>query len=407
MSTDLLDQLCFVDIPAAAVTRKTATGRRRRWLRLPAYALVVLALIALAGGGAWWAQFRYGHIVSADASVKGRLTDIGARFDGVVAEFSVDAGDRVQAGDVLARLDDRHLQAARRKALAELERAKQRLDVERLAIEQDRRYLTTRLSQAMAASTAAAARTEAAESEADQARRELDRVQNLQKLGASAADELADAETALRTAKAKVAAARADAEASQAAHAAVEVELQGLAVREAGLALYEARVEVARADVAEAEADVEASIIRAPEGGRVVRRIVEAGGSVRVGQPIVTVWLDSEAWVEAWVRETELDQLELGAQASLSVGPFADRVLSGRVESIGMLTDREFPEQQTPRRRQTRIQDGPMVNVRIALDDPPDDLLLGLSALVSIPKSDPTLAPKTVLARWHQHERRK
>lgn len=281
MSTEVLDRIRFEAIPAPAVTRKTATSRPRSWLRLPAYALVALAVTAVGGGGLWWAHFRYGHIVSRNASVKGRIAQVGARFDGVVQRFAVEAGERVYAGDVLARLDDRHLQAAHRGAQAEFERATQRLEVERLAIEHERRRLDTRLVEAHAVSNAEVARLGAAESKAAKARRDYDRIVDLRSRGASADEELADAETTLRTALAEVDAARADCEAAKAAQTAAAVELEGLVVRQVELSVYESRLEVARAAVAEAEADLEAAVIRAPEDGRVIRRVVESGGSAR------------------------------------------------------------------------------------------------------------------------------
>ena len=46
-------------------------------------------------------------------------------------------------------------------------------------------------------------------------------------------------------------------------------------------------MDVLRSALEAAEADLDATYIRAPEDGRVVRRIVEAGGSVRLGYPII------------------------------------------------------------------------------------------------------------------------
>src|SRR5207244_10020472 len=62
-------------------------------------------------------------------------------------------------------------------------------------------------------------------------------------------------------------------------------ELDGLSVRQARLSVLESHIAIARAGVAAAEADMDASVIRASEDGRVLERMVEVGGSARVGEP--------------------------------------------------------------------------------------------------------------------------
>ncbi len=389
MSPSVLDRIRFETIPSPQSVENTSNGRTGNRMRRAAYGIVVLASVATALGGVWWGHYRYGHIVSRNASVKGHVAQVGGRFDGVVQYVAIEDGERVSRGDVLARLDDRHLIAAKNKAQAEVERAKKQLHVERLAIEQDRQFRNTQLVETRAATDARVARLAAAQSEAEKAHRDRDRIAELGDRGASANVELADAETTLRTAMARVSAAQADQEAARAAQAAAQIELNSIAVREEALSVYESHLKVAQATLDETQANLEAAIIRAPNDGRVIRRIVEAGASVRVGQPIVELLIGDEVWIEAWIDETDLAQVQIGTPAVLTVEPFADRALRGRVDSIGMLTSRESPEEEIPRQRQSQLRDTTMVKVRVTLDEIPDVIFPGLSASVSFPKRAP------------------
>ncbi len=398
MSTEVLDRLDFEAIatPRAA----TATRRRVRWARRGAWVTALLATGGLVGLGVWWGHYRYGHIVASSASFKGYVAQVGARFDAAVASVNVVAGQRVQAGDIVARLEDAHLQALQRQAEAELLRATQRLDVEKLAINHERTRLDARVTQREAEFVAAGARLDAAKSEEDNARREYSRLSELNRSGVSSSEEYQKAQATLRTDEARTAAARADREAADAALRSARAECQALAVREAGLVVFESQVKISRAAAAEAGANLEATVIRAPDSGWVVRRIAEPGASVRVGQPIVALWCGTDLWVEAWIEESDLPQVGEGSEASVTVDSLDGKVLTGHVAAINVVTSMELGSNEMPRMLSPRTRETPMVCLRIALDQVPSSVFPGLSALVSIPKRAPSLLPHTRFADY-------
>jgi len=55
-------------------------------------------------------------------------------------------------------------------------------------------------------------------------------------------------------------------------------ELEGLRVREARLSVLDSQIEKARARVAVGEADLDATVIRAPEDGRILERMWRSVG---------------------------------------------------------------------------------------------------------------------------------
>jgi multidrug resistance efflux pump/predicted esterase len=358
-------------------------GRVRRIALPTALCAVVVALVAPLG---LCAHYRYTHVVSRDALVKGHIAEVGAQVDGVVRSVEVDAGDRVRAGQIVARLEDRQFHARMRRARFQLEKASRELDVERLAIANERRRLGTWLTEVSAGLAAAEAGVQASESRADEAERRLELQQSLAKRGLAAEELVRTAKTEFRTARAMAAATRAEHQAAGAARDSVQVESEGLAVREERIAVLESEIAALRAALAAAEADLEGTMIRAPDDGAVVRRIVEPGGSTVVGQPIISLWADNEIWVEAWIDEEDLADVEVGSSATVTLKPYPDHEFSGVVEMISVSTDFELPETEVPQPRQARMRDTPVVAVRVRLDDPGEHLFPGLSAIVGIRK---------------------
>ena len=372
--------------------------RRRRFLDLVpgrgAPQRTRRTLVAIVGGGAalallvpvvLWAHYRFTHVISRNALVKGYITNVGAQLDGVVTSVEVDAGQHVKAGQILARFEDLQLQANLQRSVSRLSKATRELKVERLAIEQEQRRLAGRLTEASARADAAKAQVEAARSQADDAGVKYELRKSLAKDGMIPQEELRGAETARRTAEALAATARADRDAVDAAQQLAVVESEGLAVRREHLKVLEAEVEALRAELSFAEADLKGALIRAPADGWVVRRIAEAGASVVVGQPIAALWIGPSVWVEAWIDEADLAKVAAGSQARVTVKSYPHRVFSGVVETVGVSTDYELPDAAVPQPRNARLRAAPVVCVRVRLDQS-EGLFPGLSAVVGIQK---------------------
>ncbi|HEY8555417.1 MAG TPA: biotin/lipoyl-binding protein [Burkholderiales bacterium] len=98
------------------------TGKRKRWLALGAFALVLVALAALA-----W--HRYGRsdappgLYSGNGRIEAVEIDVAAKTAGRVKEILVAEGEFVEAGQVLAQMDTAVLEAQRRQAEANLKEA--------------------------------------------------------------------------------------------------------------------------------------------------------------------------------------------------------------------------------------------------------------------------------------------
>lgn len=359
-------------------------SRRLRRVALPAVAVCVLLAFLLPLG--LWTNYRSTHVVSRDAVVRSHIADVGARLDGVVKSIEVDAGDPVRKGQIVARLEDTHIQARTSQARSQLEKAVRELEVERLAIENEGQRLASSLKGESAELAAARAAVQAAESRAEEALRQLELQQSLVKKGLVPGERARTAETELRTTRALAAESRAQLSVAGAGEDLARVASKGLLVREKRITVLESEIAAFQAEVAVAEANLEGTVIRAPDDGAVVRRIVQPGASTSVGQPIISLWVGEELWVEAWLDEDDLAEVAVGSRATVTFKSHPDREFAGVVASLGVSTDVELPDNEVPQARSKRMRDTPLISARIRLDEPSGDLFPGLSAVVGIRK---------------------
>lgn len=351
--------------PSAAAPRKRRPGR---WI------LVVVLLGALSAGvDAGWRWWRDGRFVVStdDAYVRGDVATIATRLPGHVVAIEVRNGDRVNAGDVIAQLDDGDIVLAIAAARARI--ATQRAAIARLARQAD------------------TARAVVVQAEAELA-------------GLRAADTLAQSELSRYTAlAARDHASRARLDQAQAER---QRSAAALVSAEAAIATARARVEVARAEMAEAERmlpELETALaraerdrgfasIRAPFDGIVGNRAVQPGEFVQPGARIAAVVPVTGLWIDANFKETHLARLKPGQLARIEVDALPGAMLEGRVESFSPASGAVFsllpPENATG--NFTKIVQ--RVPVRVSLPDvvpAPELLRPGLSVVVRIDTRDP------------------
>ena len=181
-----------------------------------------------------------------------------------------DVGDRVAAGEVVARLDDRTLEAQLMQAEAELARAQ-------------------------AAVSQAGSQIDSARAGADEAASALDRTQRLRDGGTTTQAVLDQAVAAELTARAALQAAR------------------------DGLAVAEAQVAQARAARDIAALNARNAVLRAPVSGVISERAGRVGALAGGSEPIYRIIQDGTVEVEAEVIETELGAVEVGQPAIMRI----------------------------------------------------------------------------------------
>lgn len=377
--------------PAASDTEKKkpgqltgAAGRRRLGLGMAATLLLAAMVPAVL-----WISHESGHVNSRNAMVRSHLSSLGTAVEGVIAEVNVDAGDVVEAGEVLARLDDRHFLADVEEARAQVTELDSELSVARAKIAVERRGAENLVAKARADVRRQAAEHEAAGSRAEDAEAFYAAREALAEDQAISGEIVRDAAARARTLSALARAAGAGYESAQATLQRAELAWEEIAVLEEGLHVLEARLAGARARLDRAEVNVDNAAIRAPASGAVVRRLAQPGMAVEVGTPVISMWLSEDTWVEAWVAEEDLGSIAVGSGVQVRFAAAPGKRFAGVVETIGLATDYEMPMDYLPQPRATRMRHEPLVGVAIRLDEGlPDVLRPGVSAVVDIERSD-------------------
>ena len=84
--------------------------------------------------------------------------------------------------------------------------------------------------------------------------------------------------------------------------------------------------------------------------------------------------------------ERDLSKITIGGPVDVSLDASPNRKLAGRVESIGLATDKHLQPTPVPSTLHTFVHQSAMVPVRVALDEDNSRIQLGLSVLVGIKK---------------------
>ncbi len=283
----------------------------RRALRLILLALV--PLLAVAGGlHLWLTGGRY--VSTENAYVKNDIVVISTVIDGRVTEVAVEDHERVEAGDILFRIDPEPLRIALAETEAELTTVANRLSALRAEFR--------------------GARVELAEAE-ERVRfldRQAARTRNLEARGAATSARLDEAQFELAVARERVGAIRAKM-AQILATLGGDIDLP----TEHHPMYLEAR---ARRD--RAAYDLQCATVRAPTTGIVMNMKLQPGEYVEAGDAIFSIVVSERPWIEANLKETELTHVRVGQAAEIIADAYPDRPIRAVVESISPATGAEF-----------------------------------------------------------------
>ena len=256
-----------------------------------------------------------------DAFVSADFTLVAPRVAGFIKEVLVEDNQRVQAGQLLALIDDRDFRAAAQAADADTLVARAQLQNARATLERQASVI------AQAQATVVAAKAEQAFAE-----HELNRYNHLAGVGAGTVQNAQQARTRIDQAGARLANATAvlAAERKQ-----VEILTAQRDAAEGGLKRAQAALEMASFQLSYTR-------IVAPVDGMVGERAVRVGAYVTPGSKILAVVPLAQAYVLGNFQETQLTDVEPGQDVVVHVDSLGGEALTGRVESIAPATGVTF-----------------------------------------------------------------
>ncbi len=232
--------------------------------------LLVVAAAAVCYGAVWWAG-TVSYVETDDAAIDGRQVKLSSKMLGRINEIRAEEGDKVQAGQVLAVLDDKDLRAQEAQALASLNYAKENLAL--------------------------------AEVNLGKAEDDYGRSKELFSASAATKESFDHAQKALDVAKAQGTLAQASVETSSAQLGVIEAQL--LNVR-----------------------------VSTPIDGTVEKVSLNPGDLAQPGQAILSVNKLDSVWIIANFEETKIGRIRAGAPVQITVDAYKGRDFRGRVDMI-------------------------------------------------------------------------
>jgi len=98
----------------------------------------------------------------------------------------------------------------------------------------------------------------------------------------------------------------------------------------------------AEAEVNNAQLQLSYAYITAPISGTIARRNAESGALVQIGQTLMSIVPDSDVWVTANLKETQLTHVRTGDRAQFTVDAYPGHEFGGRVASLSPATGARF-----------------------------------------------------------------
>lgn len=378
--------------------------------------IVVIVLLAALGAYLLFSD-RAGKNANDQIIVSGNieLTEVNIAFktSGRLMERTVDEGDVVKKGQLIARLDRDQLLAQRDREAAGLQSANSQLAQAETALAWQKGNQAADLEQRKAELASYEARlqelkngsrpqeiqeakaaVDSVQSEFDRAKRDWDRAQTLYKnddISTAQYDQYRNrwenAEAMLKQTKERQAlvlagprieqinAASAQMDRARAALRMAESNALEIKRREQELPLRRSEIARAAASLAMIESQLADTMAYAPVDGVVLVKAADVGEVLAAGTTIVTIGDIDHPWLRAYINETDLGRIKLGTKAKVTTDSYPGKEYEGHVSFIA--SEAEF----TPKQIQTKEERVKLVyRIKIDLQNPEHELKSNMPA---------------------------
>lgn len=270
------------------------------------YLLLILALLTAAGAAVWWFYFRPQPLVgfaSGNGRIEATEVDIATKFYGRIDEIYVDEGDKVEAGQIVALMDTKSLEAQLRQAEASIIKAKKQLSYAQAILAQRK-------------------------SECMLTKKNLRRSERLYENDNISLEKL---------------------DSDRAAH---EVAMAQCRAAEAEVADAEATIDAAVADRDRLMTDMEDSSLKTPISGRIQYRLAEPGEVLPAGGKVLTVIDLTDVYMTVFLPTKEAGNLAMGTDARIVVDAAPEYAMPAKVTFVSSKAQFTPKEVETTEERQ-------------------------------------------------------
>jgi len=305
---------------------------------------------------------------------------VSSKIPGRIQTLTVEEGQDVKSGQLIAVIESDDLAAALKAAEATAASDKWKLS-EAEATEQENHGETSNATLAAEAQVKAAQATLAqAQANLDHQRADTTRTVALAAQGIMSAQAKDDAETSLQAAQAAVSTARGNLDSAQASLRQARAHEMLTEVSQRSVAENRDAEANARALADEARVEEGYAQVLSPIDGKVAVWAARQGEVVTVGAPIVTITDLAQTWVYAPLPETQADAVQLGDSLRV-VMPSGDTI-QGKV--IAKSAEGDFA---TQRDVSSRKRDIKTIQLKLLIPNPGEKFVPGMTAEVYVPKA--------------------
>ncbi len=306
----------------AAASGPQAPAPKKHGLRRLLLAGAGLAGVAALGVFGWnyWTVGRF-EVSTDDAYVKADNTAIAPKVSGYISEVLVGDNERVKAGQVLARIDDRDFRAALDQATADVAAARATIANKEAALDTQQSVIDS-----------ARATVGVDQAQLTFAEQEDSRYARLAATGYGSVQNAQHAASGIASAR-----------------AAVDRDTAALATATKQISLLKAELAGAKASLAHAEAVLEEAKLNlsyttvvAPVDGVVGNRSLRVGQYVTAGTQLMAVVPVAAAYIVANYKETQLTDVRAGQKVEIAVDMFPGVTVRGHVDSLAPASGQEF-----------------------------------------------------------------
>jgi HlyD family secretion protein len=377
---------------------------------------IILALVAVAVAGVYayrGANKNPENRIVVSGNIELTEVNIAFKTAGKLIERTVDEGDSVKKGQVIARLDRDQLVAQRDRELAGLESAESQLAQAKTSLEWQKDTLAGDIEQKsadLASNDArlaelkngarpqekldAQAAVDSAQSEVDRSKKDWDRAQVLHRdddISTAQFDQFRNrwesAVAALNSAKERqnlvlagpraevINAQQGQVERMRGALKMAQANSLEMKRREQELTTRAAEIARSRASVALIDSQLADTIATSPVDGVVLVKSADPGEILSAGTTVVTIGDIEHPWLRGYIDETDLGKVKLGSKVKVTTDSYKGKVYDGHVSFIS--SEAEF----TPKQIQTQTERVKLVyRIKIELDNSSRELKSNMPA---------------------------
>ncbi|RXT41169.1 HlyD family secretion protein [Bradyrhizobium betae] len=325
---------------------------REHWLLATVGAVVLIA--ALVGGLLYWLAIRH-YESTDDAFVAARSFSVASKVGGYVTDVPVTDNQHVNAGDLIAKIDERDYRIAIDQATAQLAVSKANIDnVEAQIVSQQEQ-----IKQAQA-------QLEQAQAQLQFAQEEFKRAEDLVEKGAGTVQRQQQTRSDLQAQQANTERAKTAVTSAQVGIKTLQAQLEGA----------RAQLQQSQAQLDQANLNLQYTSVVAAQSGRVVKLSGAKGTFVSAGQSLM-MFVPDEVWIVANYKETQLNDMRPGQPVEIRIDAYPGRKLTGHVDSVQPGSGTAFSLLPAENATGNYVKVVQRVPVKIVVDNWPADLPVG------------------------------